>query len=299
MKKQIIFEGAATALITPFKSGKIDYPAFERLIEMQISAGISALVVGGTTGEAATLDDAERYSLFKFSKELCRGRTKLIFGTGTNDTKKAMLHTALAEEIGCDAVLVVTPYYNKGTDEGLVRHYLKIADTTALPVILYNVPARTGVNLSLSQLKRLSEKENIVAIKEASTSLDRLVELSLFGESLGIYAGCDSQIHSVLSLGGLGVISVVSNVYPKLTVELCESFRRGDFKKSLLIQKRLLPFINSLFRETNPAPVKYAMSRLGLSENSVRLPLYTAKEDTMREIDERMHELDAMEKDIL
>ncbi len=299
MKKQTIFDGAATALITPMKNGKIDFESLENLIEMQISADISALIIGGTTGEAATLDDAERYELFKFAKEKVSGKTKLIFGTGTNDTKKAILHTMLAEDIGCDGVLVVTPYYNKGTEQGLIKHYQKIAEYTALPIILYNVPARTGVNLSLSQIEKLAKSENIVAIKEASSSLDRLVELSLFGDELHLYAGCDSQIHSVLSLGGKGVISVISNMYPEQVVSLCKSFTAGDYKKSLMIQQKLLPFINAMFRETNPAPIKYIMSEYKLCENELRLPLYNVNEKTKQEIDKAVEDLEKIKKCLL
>ena len=166
MKKKIIFKGTATALITPFSDGKIDYSSFEKLIEKQLEAKIPALVVGGTTGEAATLSDTERYELYRFAKKAINGRSKLILGTGTNDTKAAIKHTVFAEELGCDGALVVTPYYNKGTEDGLVRHYLAIASSTNLPIIVYNVPARTGVNLSFSQLRKLSERENIVAIKD-------------------------------------------------------------------------------------------------------------------------------------
>lgn len=291
MKKQIIFKGAGTALITPFKNGSIDYPALDALIEMQISAGISALIIGGTTGEAATLEDEERYLLFRYAKNKIRGRAKLIFGTGTNDTRKAVKHTQTAEEIGCDAALVVTPYYNKGTRDGLVTHYSEISECTNLPIILYNVPSRTGVNLSLFQLESLAKKHNIVAIKEAGDSLDRLIALSLFGDDLYIYAGCDSQIHPTLSLGGLGVISVISNVYPSLVCRMCESFFEGKTEKSLEIQKKLLGFTNAMFCETNPAPVKYAAKRLGICENELRLPLAPVCSESEKRIDFEMEKL--------
>ena len=285
MKKKIIFEGCATALVTPFCDGKIDFKTFSSLIEFQINEGADALVIGGTTGEAATLTDSERYELFAAAKEVVRGRVKLIFGTGTNDTKTAVNHTRRAEEIGCDGVLVVTPYYNKGTEEGIYRQYISIAESTNLPIILYNVPSRTGVNLGFGILERLAEHPNIVALKEASDSLDRLVSLAAFGENLRIYSGNDSQIYPTLSLGGLGVISVVSNLFPKRTCELCRLYFEGEREKSLKSQLELLPLIKAMFLETNPAPIKYAMSRLGLCNSELRLPLAEPRESTKKEID--------------
>lgn len=273
MKKQTIFKGVGTALITPFKNGRIDFNALEHIIEKQIKARVGALVIGGTTGEAATLSDVERYTLFEFVHEKAAGRVKLIFGTGTNDTRAAVRHTKRAAEIGCDGVLVVTPYYNKGTYSGVVRHYEEIAGATSLPVILYNVPSRTGVNLTLSQLNQLSDIENVVAIKEAGDSMDRYVSLSAIGENLSLYAGNDSQIYTTLALGGLGVISVMSNVVPRLAVEICESFFAGEHEKSRALQIGALPLISALFLETNPAPIKYAMQKVGLCENALRLPL--------------------------
>ena len=285
MKKKIIFEGCATAIVTPFCDGKIDFKTFSSLIEFQINEGADALVIGGTTGEAATLTDSERYELFSAAKEAVRGRVKLIFGTGTNDTKTAVNHTRRAEEIGCDGVLVVTPYYNKGTEEGIYRHYISIAESTNLPIILYNVPSRTGVNLGFGILERLVLHPNIVALKEASDSLDRLVSLAAFGENLRIYSGNDSQIYPTLSLGGLGVISVVSNLFPKRTCELCRLYFEGEREKSLKSQLELLPLIKAMFLETNPAPIKYAMSKLGLCNSELRLPLAEPRESTKKEID--------------
>ncbi len=291
MEKQIIFKGTGTALITPFKNGEIDYPALEKIIELQLLGGISALIVGGTTGEAATLEDNERYELFSFVKEKLKGRAKLIFGTGTNDTKKVIEHTRAAAKIGCDGALVVTPYYNKGTARGIVKHYTAIADEGDLPIILYNVPGRTGVNISLQQLEELAEHERIVAIKEASDSADRLLELSRFGKELQLYAGCDSQIYTVLALGGLGVISVVSNILPGLTNEICRAYFDTDTTLSLKIQQKMLPYINALFKETNPSPIKYEMFRAGLSENELRLPLYPITEETRALLDKERDKL--------
>ena len=280
MKKKTVFRGAATALITPFKNGEIDYECFGALIDEQITQGIDALVIGGTTGEAATLSDEERYRLFEFSSEKTAGRVKLVLGTGTNDTRAAIRHTKYAERVGCDGVLLVTPYYNKGTELGVEKHYLSIAESANLPIILYNVPSRTGVNLGINLISRLAEHENIVAIKEASDSADRLVNLSAYSDLIDLYAGNDSQIYTVLALGGKGVISVVSNLIPRYTHEICESFWSGKKDESLKMQKEILPLIKSLFLETNPAPVKYAMSLLGLCEGELRLPLCEVREST-------------------
>ncbi|MBR5818224.1 MAG: 4-hydroxy-tetrahydrodipicolinate synthase, partial [Clostridia bacterium] len=213
--KRIIFSGVGCALITPFRDGAIDFSALGELINIQIESGVSAIVIGGTTGECATLSDDERYRLYSFSHSLVGGRAALILGVGTNDTKAAMRHTILASQIGCDGVLAVTPYYNKGTESGIVKHYLQIAEASTVPVLLYNVPSRTGVNLSYSVLSALAEHENIVGIKEASDSADRYVYLSEMSDKLALYAGNDTQLYTALSLGGLGVISVAANPYPR------------------------------------------------------------------------------------
>ena len=285
MKKKEIFRGTATALITPFINGEIDYPALAGLIDMQIAAGIDALVIGGTTAEAATLSDKEKYALFDFSAERINKRTKLIFGTGTNDTRAAVRHSRFAEGVGCDGLLVVTPYYNKGTESGIEKHYLSIAESVDLPTLLYNVPSRTGVNLGINLLSRLKEHENIVGIKEAGDSTDRLVRLAVFGDELALYSGNDSQIFPTLALGGLGVISVVSNILPGRARELTDAYFAGDSALARQIQFELLPLISALFLETNPAPVKYAMSRLGLCSGELRLPLAEVRESTKTIID--------------
>ena len=284
MKKNSIFSGAATALITPMKNGNIDYPTLSKIIEAQIKAGISALVIGGTTGEAATLSDGERYELYTYVKEKARGRTKIIFGTGTNDTRMVLRHTKVAEDIGCDGVLIVTPYYNKGTHSGVVTHYKTIAAATSLPIILYNVPSRTGVNLTIKQLEELSLVENIVGIKEASDSADRLTELSKFRDELYLYAGNDSQIFATMTLGGMGVISVVSNIFPEQIKKICDACLIGDLDTAKAEQLRLFNFIRLMFKETNPAPIKYAMSILGLCSPELRLPLCKPELATRKEI---------------
>ena len=291
MKKKLVFKGAATALVTPFIDGEIDYKSLSGLIEMQIAGGIDALVIGGTTAEAATLSDDERYRLFSYARERVDGRTRLIFGTGTNDTRVALRHTKYAEKIGCDGVLLVTPYYNKGTESGIEKHYLSIAESVDLPTILYNVPSRTGVNLGINLLSRLGEHPNIVGIKEASDSVDRLMALSQLSESLYLYSGNDSQIYPTLAIGGMGVISVMSNIIPVATVKICRDYFDGAFKSALDLQLKLLPFIRTLFLETNPAPIKYAMSERGLCLSEMRLPLSKPRESTREEIIKRLGEI--------
>lgn len=273
MTKPKIFRGVATALITPFKNGKIDYSALEKIIEIQIASGIDALVVGGTTGEIATLTDTERAELYRFARCRVKNRCKLIFGVGTNDTKKVLEHTALACEVGCDGLLVVTPYYNKGTNRGLLTHYRAIADASTVPIILYNVPSRTGVNLGLPLLCELAEHPNIVGIKEATDSASRLCELSALTDKLALYSGNDNLTYTTLALGGDGVISVLSNAYPKQMLDICKLYFANERTKSRDLQNRLLRLIDAMFIETNPAPIKYLMSKMGLCENELRLPL--------------------------
>lgn len=291
MTKQLVFQGAATALITPFTDGEIDYKALSELIDFQIVGGIDALVIGGTTAEAATLSDEERYKLYTFAKGKIAGRTKLILGTGTNDTRVAIEHTKFAERLGCDGALLVTPYYNKGTEEGIEKHYLKIAESVNLPIILYNVPSRTGVNLGINLLDRLSDHPNIVGLKEASDSVDRLVTLADFGDKLHLYSGNDSQIYPTLCLGGKGVISVMSNLLPKTTHLLCDSYFEGRTSEARALQLRLLPFIKSLFIETNPTPIKFALAERGFCSSEVRLPLAEPRESTRAEIIKQLEKI--------
>lgn len=276
MKKEI-FRGVGTALVTPFLGGEIDYAALRVLIERQISAGIEALVIGGTTGEAATLGEGERYELFRAARDMVGGRAALIFGTGTNDTALAQRHTEAAEKIGCDGVLVVTPYYNKGTREGVIKHYEKIANSTNLPIILYNVPSRTGVDLPPESVERLAECDNIVAIKEASGAPGRLAALANIG-NIALYAGNDADTLAVLRLGGAGVISVTSNLCPTLMRELTDSYFRGDEARAAEAERRLAPIIAAMFLDTNPAPIKFALSRLGLCSGELRLPMWQVDE---------------------
>ena len=285
MKKRVIFKGVGTALVTPFSRGRIDYTALDRLIERQINARIDALIIGGTTGEAATLSDRERYKLYEHSIKRADGRCPVILGTGTNDTRVAIKHTRVARSLCADGALVVTPYYNKGTESGLLAHYETIADAVDMPIILYNVPGRTGVNISISILKRLSQIENIVGIKEASDSADRLVKISTFGEDLPLYAGNDSQTYTALALGGAGVISVLSNLCPERMKKISEEYFAGHTIDALAEQTALLSLIDAMFVETNPTPVKYALSKLGLCSEQMRLPMSRAGKTTRELID--------------
>ena len=274
--KNTIFEGVATALITPFDAnGKIDYKKFAELVEFQINEGINALVVCGTTGEASTLTDDEHRDAISFVVKQTNGRVPVIAGTGSNDTEYAIGLTKHACEAGADAVLVVTPYYNKATQKGLIRMYTEIADASTKPVILYNVPSRTGVSIEPSTYVALADHPNIVAIKEANGNISKIAEtVALVGDKLDIYSGNDDQIVPIMSLGGKGVISVLSNVLPAKTVEICDRFFNGDVKGSCKLQLELLPLINSLFCEVNPVPVKAAMAHMGYTENVLRSPLY-------------------------
>lgn len=278
--KNPIFTGVATALITPFdKQGKIDYGKFAELVEFQITNGINALVVCGTTGEASTFTDDEHRDCISFVVKQAAGRVPVIAGAGSNDTAYAIGLTRHACEVGADALLMVTPYYNKATQKGLIRMYNEIADASEKPIILYNVPSRTGVNIEPETYLELSKHEKIVAIKEANGNLSKITEtFALLGDKLDIYSGNDDQIVSLLSLGGKGVISVLSNVMPKETVEMCDRFFRGDIKGAAELQFKMLPLIKALFSEVNPIPAKAAMAHLGYTENVLRSPLYPMEE---------------------
>ena len=272
--KKSIFTGAATALITPFKNGKIDYEQLKRLIDQQINGGIDALVIAGTTGEAATLDHEEHCELLRASVEYTAGRVPVIAGTGSNDTAYGIELSKYACEVGCDALLLVTPYYNKATPKGLIESFLATAEATDKPIILYNVPSRTGVNITLPVYKELAKHERIVAAKEASGNLSAIAELiAECGDSLDVYSGNDDQIVPIMSLGGKGVISVFSGILPRETHDLCAACLAGDFKTGAEMQLKYLKLMNTLFCEVNPIPVKTASALLGLCGTEIRLPL--------------------------
>ncbi len=284
MKNGHIFQGAATALITPTNENGVDYAAFKKLIEWQIDEGIDALVICGTTGENSTLSDAEHRQVLKFAMETAAGRVPMIAGTGSNDTSYAIDMTKYACSLGYDALLVVTPYYNKTTQKGLVAMFNAIADASTKPIILYNVPSRTGVSIEPATYVKLAEHPMIWAIKEANGNLSKIVETAaLVGDKLDIYSGNDDQIVPIMACGGQGVISVLSNVAPKETSEMCHKMLSGDVAGAMQMQKEYLGLINALFCEVNPIPVKAAMAAMGFCENFLRLPLVTM-EDAHREV---------------
>lgn len=273
--KELLFKGVATALITPFKeNGDVDFCALGRLIEWQIEEGINALVICGTTGEKATLNDQEHCDVLRAAVKFAKGRVPIIAGTGSNDTAHAVWMTKEACKIGCDGVLVCTPYYNKTTQEGLVEMYNVIADASDVPVIVYNVPSRTGVAIEPSTYKEIAKHPKICGVKEANGDISKIAQtLSILGGSLPMYSGNDDQIVPIMSLGGVGVISVLSNLCPRLTVQITDLALKGNYKEAAKLQLKLIPLINALFSEVNPIPVKAAMSELGFCNNKLRLPL--------------------------
>ena len=277
--KKPIFEGIATALITPITENGIDYDAFGRLIDWQIAEGVNALVIAGTTGEGSTLTDEEHKEVIAYSVRKAGGRVPIIAGTGSNDTAYALDLTRFACEVGVDGVLVVTPYYNKATQNGLIKMFTQIADESTVPVILYNVPSRTGVNIEPKTVATLAEHPNINAIKEASGNISNIAEIAaLCGDKINIYSGNDDQIVPIMSLGGKGCISVLSNVVPAESVAICDRFFEGNIKESCELQLKYLPLINALFSEVNPIPVKAAMAAMGFCEDYLRLPLTSMEE---------------------
>lgn len=287
--KNTVFTGAATALITPLNEGGVDFDLYGRLIDWQIESGIDAIVACGTTGESSTLTDEEHREVIKFAVKRAGGRVPVIAGTGSNDTEYAISLTKYACEVGADACLVVTPYYNKATQNGLIEMFTKIADAGTKPVILYNVPSRTGVNIKPETCKVLAEHKNICAIKEASGDISQVAKIaSLVGDKMDIYSGNDDQIVPIMSLGGKGVISVLSNIMPGQTSKMCKSFMSGDIHTSRELQLKLLPLINALFSEVNPIPVKAAMAKMGWCEDYVRLPLTVMEKGNREKLFELM-----------
>ena len=272
--KPTIFTGAATAIITPFKNGAIDKESFKNIIEDQIAGSIDAIVVAGTTGEAATLTHEEHMDCMKFVVDTVAGRVPVIAGTGSNDTAYGIELSQYACEIGADALLLVTPYYNKATPKGLIKNFMETADKTNKPIILYNVPSRTGCNITLPVYKELAKHERIVAVKEASGNMSAIAELiSECGDSLDVYSGNDDQIVPIMSLGGKGVISVLSNILPKETHDLVNYCLNNDYTSAAKSQLEYLQLINTLFCEVNPVPIKTAMAEMGMCDIEMRLPL--------------------------
>ena len=290
--KQTIFSGAATALVTPLNEKGIDFEALGRLIEFQIEGGISALVITGTTGESSTLSDEEHKAAIEFAVKQSAGRVPVIAGTGSNDTDYAIALSRHACEAGVDGLLLVTPYYNKATQNGLIAHFTAIADAVTKPIILYNVPSRTGCNLKPETIAKLAKHPRIVGVKEASGDLSQVATLAaLCGDEIDIYSGNDDQILPVLSLGGAGVISVLSNLLPGETDAICRKFLAGDVQGAKELQLRYLNLVHLLFCEVNPIPAKAAVSAMGYGENYLRLPLTPMEEPNRKLLLEEMKKL--------
>lgn len=282
--KNTIFKGMASAIITPMNADGIDYDALNRLIEFQIASGIHALVVMGTTGENATIEPEDQEKVIAYTVEKVAHRVPVIAGTGTNNTEHVLHNTRAACKAGADAILVVTPYYNKATQNGLYTHFTTVADASTVPMIVYNVPGRTGCNLLPKTVARLAEHPNIVAIKEATGNMAQMVEImALCGDRIDVYSGEDALTVPMMAMGAAGTISVLSNVVPRESVAMAEACLRGDYPTAAQWQCKLLPLVNALFSEVNPIPVKAALSAMGYGENYLRLPL-TPMEDATREV---------------
>lgn len=269
-----LFTGVCTALITPFLDGKVNYPMLEMLLKRQIEAGVPAVVLAGTTGESPTLSDDEKLEMIKRCADYAQGRCKIIAGTGSNSTEHTVSLSIDAEKAGADALLVVSPYYNKTTDDGLFYHYMSVAHAVRIPVILYNVPSRTGVDIPVSVYKRLSTVANIVGVKEASTCISKIARIrEQCPEDFHVWSGNDDMIVPIMSLGGKGVISVISNIIPRETLLMTESAQLNDYKTASTLQAELMPLIDLMFCEVNPIPIKTAMQLIGFDCGECRLPL--------------------------
>jgi len=289
--KNTVFTGAATAIITPFTESGVDWDALGRLIDDQLAGGINGIVAAGTTGEGSTLTDREHEDVISFCVQRVAGRVPVIAGTGSNNTAHAIERTQTACRAGADAVLLVTPYYNKTTQRGLIASFSAIADASSVPCILYNVPSRTGLNMLPETLAALAKHEKIAAVKEACGNISQVAkERLLCGDELDVYSGCDDQIVPTLSLGGKGIISVIANILPKETAEICSRFFSGDVQGAAALQLKLLPLMNQLMIETNPIPVKAACAAIGYGRNLLRLPLVEMEEGNKQKLFALMRE---------
>lgn len=283
----MIFKGTATALITPFTEDGVDFPSLDRLLDDQVANGVNAVVILGTTGEPATMTLDEKKSVIEFAVKKLKGRIPVIVGTGANSTKAAVEMSVLAEKMGADAVLVVTPYYNKATQQGVIAHYTAIADAVNVPIICYNVPGRTGVNMLPATFAKLAEHRNIAAVKEASGNMEQIEEcLRLVKGKADVYSGDDGITVPVMAMGGRGVISVVSNVAPKFTSDMTAAALAGDLKKAAEMQLKMLPLVRAMFSEVNPIPVKKAAEMRGLCNGILRLPLTQMTEENAAKLAE-------------
>jgi len=290
--KNTVFTGMATAIVTPMTATGIDYEALGRFIDFQIEQGINAIVVMGTTGENATIEPEDQKEVIRYTVEKVAKRVPVIAGTGTNNTEHVLANTRAACEVGADAVLVVTPYYNKATQNGLIKHFTLVADESTVPVILYNVPGRTGCGLQPKTVAKLAEHPNIVGLKEATGNMAQMVELMhLCGDKIDIYSGEDALTVPMMAMGAAGTISVLSNVVPKESVAMTDACIAGDYKTAAALQCKMLPLINALFSEVNPIPAKAAVSAMGFGEENLRLPLTPMEPQTRAVLFEEMRKL--------
>ncbi|MGM9627475.1 MAG: 4-hydroxy-tetrahydrodipicolinate synthase [Faecousia sp.] len=290
--KDTIFTGMATAIVTPMTETGIDYEALGRFIEFQIESGINALVVMGTTGENATIEPEDQTEVIRYTVQKVAGRIPVIAGTGTNNTEHVLRNTRAACEVGADAVLVVTPYYNKATQNGLIQHFTTVADASTVPVILYNVPGRTGCNLLPKTVAKLAEHPRIAAVKEATGNVAQMVEImQLCGDKIDVYSGEDALTVPMMAMGAAGTISVLSNVVPKEAVAMTDACKTGDYKTAAQWQCKLLPLTNALFSEVNPIPAKAAVSAMGYGKEILRLPLTPMEDDTRAKLFDEMRKL--------
>lgn len=280
-----LFTGSGVALITPFdENGEVNYSRLREILEFHVINHTDAIIVTGTTGEGSTLNDEEKISVIEFTVNIINNRIPVIAGTGSNDTRHAAEFSKRVERLGVDGLLVVTPYYNKGNENGIYEHYKAIAEGVKIPIIMYNVPSRTGVNLSIQLLKRLAQIENITALKEASGNISYVAEVAREVPEIDIYSGNDDMVVPVLSLGGKGVISVSANIIPDISHNMTVSFLKGDVKKARELQLKYNDLVNALFLETNPASIKEAMNFLGYEVGNCRLPLGVMEEANRRKL---------------
>ena len=294
MAKKTVFTGAGVAIVTPFNDSGIDYDAFRGIIEYQIANKTDAIIVCGTTGESSTMPDEEHLAAIKFAVDTVGGRIPVIAGAGSNDTKHGVELCKAAEKLGIDGLLLVTPYYNKTSQRGLYEHYKAMAEAVSVPIILYNVPSRTGLNIDVKTLKKLAQIDNIVGIKEASGNITYATQVAAECPELDMYSGNDDMIVPIMSLGGKGVISVLSNVMPAETHDICEKYLTGDVKGSLELQLKLLKLVKALFIEVNPIPVKTALNLMGMKAGKLRMPLYEMEEQNLEFLKEAMAELNLL-----
>lgn len=284
--KKVLFKGCGTALVTPFTNDGINFEELRKLIEFQILEGIDSLIICGTTGESSTMSLEEKKAVIEFSVKIANGRVPIIAGTGGNNTADVINLSKYAESVGADGLLLVTPYYNKTTQKGLIAHFSEIAKNVSIPIILYNVPSRTGINIEPETCLELSKISNIVGIKEASGNISQVSKIAnLCKDNLTIYSGNDDQIMPILSLGGLGVISVLSNIYPKYVHNLVMDYLTGNWQKATASQIYAIPLINALFSEVNPIPIKYAVNKIGFNCGVPRLPLIELSDKNKEKID--------------